>query len=60
MSRKFTRAELEANMRMKGEGPTDADLAEMYPDLFGPGAKHDVTKKKKPSATKKPTAKKKK
>ena len=38
MSQKPTRAALEANMRMKGEGPSKADL-------FGPKAK-----KKKPAA----------
>ena len=45
MSRKPTRAELEANMRMKGEGPSKADLAKLYPDLFGPKGKN-----KKPAA----------
>ena len=45
MSQKPTRAALEANMRMKGEGPSKADLAQLYPDLFGPKAK-----KKKPAA----------
>ena len=45
MSHKLTRAELEANMRMKGEGPSKADLAKLYPDLFG-----GKTKSKKPAA----------
>lgn len=45
MSHKLTRAELEANMRMKGEGPSKADLAKLYPDLFGSKAKS-----KKPAA----------
>ena len=43
MSHKPTRAELEANMRMKGEGPSKADLAKLYPDLFGPKAKAKKT-----------------
>lgn len=60
MNRKFTQAEIEANLRMKGEGPTDEELIRMQPDLFGPGGKHDLTKKKKPAAAKKPAAKKKK
>lgn len=60
MKRKFTQAELEANLRMKGEGPTDEELIKMHPDIFGPGSKYDLTKKKKPAAAKKPTAKKKK
>ena len=45
MSHKPTRAEFEANVRMKGEGPSKADLAKLYPDLFG-----SKTKKKKPAA----------
>ena len=45
MNHKPTRAEFEANVRMKGEGPSKADLAKLYPDLFG-----SKTKKKKPAA----------
>lgn len=45
MSHKPTRAEFEANVRMKGEVPSKADLAKLYPDLFG-----SKTKKKKPAA----------
>lgn len=45
MNHKPTRAEFEANVRMKGEGPSKADLAKLYPDLFG-----SKTKKKKSAA----------
>ena len=47
MSHKPTRAEIEANMRMKGEGPSKADLAKLYPDLFGPKAKKKSAAKAK-------------
>lgn len=58
MSAKYTQAELEANMRMKGEGPTDDFLAKTCPELFGPGGKYDLTKKKKPAKKKAASAKK--
>lgn len=57
MSAKYTQAELEANMRMKGEGPTDEELIKMQPDIFGPGGKYDLTKKKKPAKKKAAPAK---
>ena len=50
MNAKHTQAELEANMRMKGKGPSKAELAKLFPDLFGTRAK---TKKSTATAKKK-------
>lgn len=49
MSHKPTRAAFEANVRMKGEGPSKANLVKLYPDLFGAKAKKkkSTTKAKK-------------
>ena len=45
MEQTTTPAGFEGKVRLKGEGPSKADLAKLYPDLFG-----SKTKKKKPAA----------